>query len=78
MARKAYSDEEREEVRKALMTTMIRCIADRGLIHSSIDVLCRKVGISKTFFYSFLHPRRNWFSTPCGTSSPDFWIMPDP
>lgn len=53
MARKAYSDEEREEVRKALMTTMIRCIADRGLIHSSIDVLCRKVGISKTFFYSF-------------------------
>nr|WP_243422892.1 tyrosine-type recombinase/integrase [Pseudoflavonifractor phocaeensis] len=32
---------------------MIRCIADRGLIHSSIDVLCRKVGISKTFFYSF-------------------------
>ena len=35
------------------MVTMIRCIADRGLIHSSIDVLCRKVGISKTFFYSF-------------------------
>ena len=35
------------------MVTMIRCIADRGLIHSSIDVLCKKVGISKTFFYSF-------------------------
>ena len=35
------------------MTTMIQCIADRGLIHSSIDVLCGKVGISKTFFYSF-------------------------
>ena len=35
------------------MDTMIRCIADRGLIHSSIDVLCREVGISKTFFYSF-------------------------
>ena len=26
---------------------------DRGLIHSSIDVLCKKVGISKTFFYTF-------------------------
>ena len=24
-----------------------------GLIHSSIDVLCKKAGISKTFFYSF-------------------------
>ena len=35
------------------MATMIRCIADRGLIHSSIDVLCKNVGISKTFFYSF-------------------------
>ena len=53
MARKAYSDEEREQVKQALMATMIRCIADRGLIHSSIDVVCREVGISKTFFYSF-------------------------
>ena len=35
------------------MTTVIQCIADRGLIHSSIDVLCKKVSISKTFFYSF-------------------------
>ncbi len=35
------------------MVTMIQCIADRGLIHSSIGVLCKKVGISKTFFYSF-------------------------
>lgn len=53
MARKAYSDEEKEQVKQALMDTMIRCIADRGLIHSSIDVLCKNVGISKTFFYSF-------------------------
>ena len=53
MARKAYSDEERAQVKEALMVTMIQCIADRGLIHSSIDVLCKKLGISKTFFYSF-------------------------
>lgn len=53
MARKAYSEEEREEVRTALLTTVLQCIVDRGLIHSSIDVLCKKVGISKTFFYTF-------------------------
>ena len=53
MARKAYSVQEREQVRESLMTTVIQCIVDRGLIHSSIDVLCKKVGISKTFFYSF-------------------------
>ena len=53
MARKAYSEQEREQVREALLNTVIQCIVDRGLIHSSIDVLCRKVGISKTFFYTF-------------------------
>ena len=53
MPRKAYSNQEREQVREALMATVIQCIVDRGLIHSSIDVLCRKVGISKTFFYTF-------------------------
>lgn len=53
MARKAYSEQERDQVREALLTTVIQCIADRGLIHSSIDVLCGKVGISKTFFYTF-------------------------
>ena len=53
MARKAYSDQEREHVKEALMSAAIQCIVDRGLIHSSIDVLCRKVGISKTFFYTF-------------------------
>ena len=53
MARKAYSDEERAQVKEALMAAMIQCIVDRGLIHSSIETLCGKVGISKTFFYSF-------------------------
>ena len=34
------------------MATVLQCIVDRGLIHSSIETLCQKVGISKTFFYS--------------------------
>ena len=53
MARKAYSAQERERVREALLTTGIQCIVDRGLIHTSIEVLCGEVGISKTFFYTF-------------------------
>ena len=53
MARKAYSEEERVAVRNALMATVVQCIVDRGLIHSSIDVLCKSIGISKTFFYTF-------------------------
>ena len=53
MPRKAYSAQEREQIREALMVTAIQCIVERGLIHSSIETLCGKVGISKTFFYSF-------------------------
>lgn len=53
MARKSYSDQERGQIKEALLTTVIQCIIERGFIHSSIDVLCKKVGISKTFFYSF-------------------------
>lgn len=53
MARKTYSDSEREQIREALLIEVIRCIAERGLIHSSIDFLCGKVGISKNYFYSF-------------------------
>lgn len=71
MARKAYSDEERARIKESLMTTVIQRIADRGLIHSSIETLCGKVGISKTFFYSFFSSRKNWCPTLCDTNSPN-------
>ena len=53
MARKSYSEQEREQIRDKLLIAVLECIAERGLIHSSIDVMCRKAGISKTFFYRF-------------------------
>ncbi len=59
MARKAYSEEEREEIRQALLTTVLQCVVAQGLIHSSIDALCKKVGISKTFFYSFFSSKED-------------------
>ena len=53
MARRSYSEQERKQIRKSLMATAIQCIAEKGLIHTSVDLLCRNAGISKTFFYSF-------------------------
>ena len=53
MPRKSYSNREREAIKVALLTTTLQCIADKGLIHSSIDSICQKVGISKSFFYNF-------------------------
>ena len=73
MARKTYSEQDREQIRIALMSTTLRCIADRGLIHSSIDILCKEVGISKTFFYTFFPPKRSWCWKRFGISSPDCW-----
>ena len=52
MPRKGYTEEERERIREELLTTAIRLIVERGLVHSSVDLLCKEVGISKTFFYS--------------------------
>ena len=52
MPRKAYSDQERERIREKLLTSAIRLIVERGLVHSSVDLLCKEAGISKTFFYS--------------------------
>ena len=52
MARRAYSDQDREQIKERLLNTAIRLIVERGLIHSSVDLLCKEVGISKTFFYS--------------------------
>ena len=53
MPRKAYSDQEREQIKENLLATAIRLIVERGLIHSSVDLLCKEVGISKTFFLIF-------------------------
>lgn len=52
MPRKTYSVQEREQIKEKLLTTVIQLIVERGLIHSSVDLLCKKVEISKTFFYA--------------------------
>lgn len=52
MALKAYSHQEKEHIKEALLTAVLQSLAERGLIHSSIDILCKRVGISKTFFYT--------------------------
>ena len=53
MPRKAYSEQERERVREALLAAALQHIAAHGLKHASVETICAEVGISKTFFYSF-------------------------
>ena len=53
MPRKAYSEQERERIREALLAAALQHIAAHGLKHASVETICAAVGISKTFFYSF-------------------------
>lgn len=59
MPRKTYSVQEREQIKEKLLTTVIQLIVERGLIHSSVDLLCKKVGISKTFFYTLFSSKED-------------------
>ena len=59
MARRTYSDQEREQIKEKLLEEATRCIVERGLIHSSVDLLCKKVDISKTFFYSLFSSKED-------------------
>ena len=53
MPKVAYSKLEREQVREALITTGLELMASQGIRHTAVEQVCKRVEISKTFFYSF-------------------------
>ena len=53
MPKVAYSEAERERVRKELITTGLELMAKQGIQHTTIEQIYLRVGISRTFFYSF-------------------------
>lgn len=53
MSRKAYSDENREAIRKNMLERSARVFADKGLRDAGLEEIYVPEGISKTFFYSF-------------------------
>lgn len=53
MPKVAYSDIEREQVRLSLITTGLDLMIKQGVQHTTVEQIYKKVGISRTFFYSF-------------------------
>ncbi len=53
MPKVAYSEEEKEQVRKALIEVGLELITKQGIQHTTVEQIYKKVGISRTFFYSF-------------------------
>lgn len=49
----AYTEAEREELRERLIQTGLELFAEQGIQHTTVEQIYRRVGISRTFFYSF-------------------------
>lgn len=53
MPKVAYSEEDRAEIRKALITVSYELMTKQGIQHTTVEQIYKRVGISRTFFYSF-------------------------
>src|SRR5699024_10862388 len=53
MPRVAYSEKDKERIRTALITVGLELMAKQGMQHTTVEQVYKKVGISRTFFYSF-------------------------
>lgn len=53
MPKVAYSQEDRDRIRQALTASALELMARQGIQHTTVEQIYKKVGISRTFFYSF-------------------------
>ena len=49
----SYSEEERVRIREALIAAGLDLMANQGIQHTTVEQIYKKVGISRTFFYTF-------------------------
>ena len=50
MPKVAYSEEDRERIRAALVTEALERMARQGIQHTTVEQIYKAVGISRTFF----------------------------
>lgn len=53
MPKVAYSEEDRQRIRSELVKTGLELMSRQGIQHTTVEQIYKKVGISRTFFYSF-------------------------
>lgn len=59
MPKVAYSEEERHHIRTSLITVGLELMAKQGIQHTTVEQIYKKVGISRTFFYSFFQTKED-------------------
>ncbi len=60
MPKVAYSEEDRERIRTALITVGLDLMAKQGIQHTTVEQIYKEVGISRTFFYSFFPTKEDF------------------
>lgn len=53
MPKIAYTEEEKEQIRLSLIHTGLELMSRQGIKNTTVEQIYKKVGISRTFFYSF-------------------------
>ena len=53
MPKISYSEEERAKIRSSLLATALELMSKQGVRHTTVEQVYKKVGISRTFFYTF-------------------------
>lgn len=53
MPKVAYSEEDRERIRRELIEAGLELMAKQGVQHTTVEQIYKRVGISRTFFYTF-------------------------
>ena len=59
MPKVAYSDADRGRIRTQLAAVGLELMAKQGIQHTTVEQVYKKVGISRTFFYSFFSTKED-------------------
>lgn len=59
MPRVAYSEADKGRIRNALITVGLELMAKQGIQHTTVEQIYKRVGISRTFFYSFFSTKED-------------------
>lgn len=53
MPKVAYSEAQREQIRRDLVAVGLELMTKQGIQHTTVEQIYQKVGISRSFFYTF-------------------------
>ena len=59
MPKVADSEEDKERIKMELVTVGLELMAKQGIQHTTVEQIYKKVGISRTFFYSFFSTKED-------------------